>query len=230
MESADSPRDDEPMKVVHIVAGLLGLLSGAVALAALKGGPLHRRAGTLFAYSMLALSGSGVVLAVMQPDRISSVAGLLAFYLVTTSLLTARRHDQRFHWMDVAAALIGLTAAILGFTFGTYAVRSPTGMLDEQVGAPAFVFGGVALLAVLGDLRMMLGRIQGARRIARHLWRMCFALWIAATSFFLGQAEEFPAQLRIYPLLAAPMLLVFVLMLYWLVRVLFTNRFRRLDS
>jgi uncharacterized membrane protein len=64
------------MKVVHIVAGLLGLLSGAVALAALKGGPLHRRAGTLFAYSMLALSGSGVVLAVLQPDRISSVAGL----------------------------------------------------------------------------------------------------------------------------------------------------------
>jgi hypothetical protein len=100
---------------------------------------------------------------------------LLAFYLVTTSLLTARRHDQHFHWMDVAAALIGLTAAILGFTFGTYAVRSPTGMLDEQVGAPAFVFGGVALLAVLGDLRMMLGRIHGARRIARHLWRMCFA-------------------------------------------------------
>jgi hypothetical protein len=42
--------------------------------------------------------------------------------------------------------------------------------------------------------------------------------------------EEFPAQLRIYPLLAVPILLVFVLMLYWLVRVLFTNRFRRLDS
>ena len=80
-----------------------------------------------------------------------------------------RRHDQRFHWMDFAAALIGLTAAILGFTFGTYAVRSPTGMLDEQVGTPAFVFGGVALLAVFGDQRMMPGRIQGARRIARHL-------------------------------------------------------------
>jgi peptidoglycan/LPS O-acetylase OafA/YrhL len=76
----------------------------------------------------------------------------------------------------------------------------------------------------------MLGRIQGARRIPRHLWRMCFALWIAATSFLLGQAEEFPTQLRIYPLLAVPMLLVFMLMLYWLVRVLSTNRFRRLDS
>src|SRR4029450_9828963 len=38
MESADSPRHDEPMKVVHIVAGVLGLLSGSVALAALKGG------------------------------------------------------------------------------------------------------------------------------------------------------------------------------------------------
>ena len=59
---------------------------------------------------------------------------------------------------------------------------------------------------------------------------MCFALWIAALSFFLGQADEFPAQLRIYPLLAVPMLVVIVLMLYWLVRVLFTNRFRGLHS
>jgi hypothetical protein len=75
MESADSPRHDEPMKVVHIVAGVLGLLSGAVALAALRGASASQ-AGTPFAYSMLALSGSGVVLAVMQPDRISSVAGL----------------------------------------------------------------------------------------------------------------------------------------------------------
>jgi uncharacterized membrane protein len=218
------------MKFVHIVAGLMALISGAVALFALKGGRLHRKSGAFFVYSILTLSGSGIVLAVRQPDRISSVAGLLTFYLVTTSLLTARRHDERFHWMDAAAMLLGLTAGVLGFKFGFDAMNSPAGMLDGLPGTPAFVFGGMAFLAVVGDIRMMLGRIRGARRIARHLWRMCFALFIAAASFFLGQADEFPAQIRTYPLLAAPVLLVFVLMLYWLARVLFTKRFRNLDS
>lgn len=33
---------------------------------------------------------------------------------------------------------------------------------------------------------------------------MCFALFVASGSFFLGQADEFPEAFRIYPLLAIP--------------------------
>jgi len=52
----------------------------------------------------------------------------------------------------------------------------------------------------------------------RHLWRMCFALFIATGSFFLGQAKVFPEELRIFPILAAPVLLVLLAMVYWWVR------------
>ena len=38
--------------------------------------------------------------------------------------------------------------------------------------------------------------ISGAQRITRHLWQMCVALFIAAASFFLGQAKVFPASVR----------------------------------
>ena len=69
---------------------------------------------------------------------------------------------------------------------------------------------------------MLLARsIPWAQRIARHLWRMCLALWIATASFFLGQSDEFPEALRIMPLLCTPVLLVMLFMIYWLVRVLF---------
>jgi hypothetical protein len=82
----------------------------------------------------------------------------------------------------------------------------------------------VALLAAAGDIRMLLTHnMQWTHRIARHLWRMCFALWIAVASFFLGQSDEFPEALRIMPLLCTPVLLVLLLMFYWLVRVLFTQ-------
>jgi len=54
---------------------------------------------------------------------------------------------------------------------------------------------------------------------------MCFALWIATTSFFLGQAKVFPEPIRIMPLLAIPVLLVLLLMFYWLVRALVMKRY-----
>jgi hypothetical protein len=71
------------------------------------------------------------------------------------------------------------------------------------------------------------GGLFGAQRIARHLWRMCFSLFIASGSFFLGQAKVIPKPIRIVPLLAIPALLPLVLMFYWLLRVRFTKWYRR---
>ena len=48
---------------------------------------------------------------------------------------------------------------------------------------------------------------------------MSFALFIAALSFFIGQAQVFPKPVRIMPLLALPVLAVLVTMVYWLWRV-----------
>jgi peptidoglycan/LPS O-acetylase OafA/YrhL len=208
------------MILLHILGGLIGLTSGAVALSASKGGTLHRRSGTVFVYAMLVMSASGAVMAARMPERVSVIAGLLTFYLVVTALLTVRRRGRSFPWMDVAAMVFGLAVATLAFVFGMAGTDNPA----EPPPAMAAVFGVVALLAVSGDLRMLVTRsLPWSQRIARHLWRMCLALWIAAASFFLGQSDEFPEALRIMPLLCAPVLLVMLLMFYWLVRVLFTQ-------
>ena len=213
------------MKLVHIIAGLSGLISGAVTLYAFKGGKLHRRSGVIFVGVMLVMSASGAALAAVKPDRISVVAGLLTFYLVSTALLTVRRPVQKFNWVDAAATLLGISTAILGTKFGVEALYSPTGTLDGLPPVPVFIFAAVALMAVIGDIRMRISlNIDGTHRIARHLWRMCFALWIAVGSFFLGQAQVFPKAIRIMPLLATPVILVMVLMFYWLARVLFKNK------
>lgn len=64
-------------------------------------------------------------------------------------------------------------------------------------------------------------------RSARHLWRMCVAMFIATGSFFLGQAKVFPEEYRIVPLLAVPMIVVLVVMIYWWARVLRGRRVPR---
>jgi uncharacterized membrane protein len=205
---------------IHILAGSTGIISGFVALSVLKGGKVHRKAGMIFVYAMLTLSATGAVIAATKGQRINFIAGCLTFYLVTTALLTVRRRVQGFHWTNVGAMLVGLTTALFAFKFGFDAMNSPTGTLDGLPPPPAFMFGVVGLIAAYGDLRMMrAGGLQGADRIARHLWRMTFAMWIATSSFFLGQAKVFPEPIRIMPLLAAPVLLVFLVLIYWLVRV-----------
>ena|SRR5688500_9577578 len=89
------------------------------------------------------------------------------------------------------------------------------------------LFAIVALSSGASDVRVARsGPLRGASRLARHLWRMCFALWIAAGSFFLGQADKLPEVLRIPALLAVPVLIPLVAMVYWLWRVRNRQTFR----
>ena len=56
--------------------------------------------------------------------------------------------------------------------------------------------------------------IKDARRLARYLWRMCFGLFIASGSFFLGQMKFLPQSLRILPLVGTLAVAPLVILLY----------------
>jgi uncharacterized membrane protein len=209
---------------VHILAGALALVFGYVALYATKGAKLHRRSGILFVYAMVAMSLSGAFMDAVSTWRITVnvVAGLLTFYFVTTALLTVRHRSQVSLWMDRATVLFVVTVSVLAFAAGFELAsrRSPEA-------PPSFMFGIVGLLAAAGDIRMMRGGgVQGQRRIARHLWRMCFAMWVAAASFFWGPQNRVPEVIRIPALQAAAVLLPIAVMLFWLWRLRIRQTFR----
>jgi hypothetical protein len=186
----------------------------------------------IFVCSMLALSASGATIAALQSQKVNIIAGMLTFYLVTTALLTVHRPIIKRSWVDVGAMLVGLMVGVFSVSLGVEALSSTRGTIDGYPPAIVFIFGAVALLATLGDARILLARamargaaggirVEVANRLGRHLWRMCFALWLATSSFFLGQAKLFPEPIRSSGLLAIPVVLVLVFMVYWLVRVMF---------
>ena len=202
---------------VHIIGGLVAIGAGFVALAALKGARLHRRSGMVFVYAMMIMSVTGATIALLKPNGWgTAMGGFLAFYLVTTGLLTSRRVPG-FQWTDLAALLMAVTLGVTYYTFGQ-AVSSPSGRAYGYPSPLYFVFGTVTWLAAFGDARVLVRGIHGSRRLARHVWRMCFAMFIATASFFLGQAKAIPKPLRIMPLLWIPVLAVMVMTIYWLVR------------
>lgn len=213
-----------PLTPFHILAGGTALLAGAAALALPKGSRAHARAGTLFFGAMLAMAGTGAVIAAFRPERITAVVGVLTCYLVATSWMTARRRDGRAGRFELAAMAVAAGCAIAMLTFGFQAL--PTGRLDSLPPEPAFAFAGVAALAAALDLNFILrGGVSRPQRIARHAWRMCAALLIAAFSFFLGQQKVMPVAWHGSFLLFLPPLAVLAAMVFWLLRVRFTRAF-----
>lgn len=78
----------------------------------------------------------------------------------------------------------------------------------------------LAAFVAIGDVRLIIKRgIHGAQRLARHLWRMCFALLLSVISFAF-QVQKYYPKIDQSLALIVPGALVLVVMVYWLVRVL----------
>ena len=210
-----------PLLVLHIGAGSTALVSGFLALYSPKGATLHRRAGIVFVVSMLAMAAAGFWLTLALPPWIvvNGSAATISATFVATALTAVRPPATWTRWTERIASPVLLAVAAVNLAFGFEAAASG-GRRNGIPAFPYFLFGVAALFAVIGDVRVMLrGPLTGPARIARHLWRMTFALWVASLSFFIGQAKVFPKPVRIMPVLATPVLLVLVTMLYWLWRI-----------
>lgn len=207
---------------LHIGAGSVGLVAGAAAFVFRKGSDLHRLAGKVFAVAMMLMAGIGACVApfLPTPERASVVAGALTFYLVLTSWTAVKRKPGRVGRFDYAMLLSSLSIVIAGACLFWLASRSPTGTLDGQPGAAFVMFVIIGSLAAVGDLRLILNRgVSGATRVARHLWRMTVALFIAANALFLGQPQVFPTAVQASGALNLPALLILALLVYWLCHV-----------
>ena len=200
---------------IHITAGGLALVLGALALSVKKGGTVHRRSGLLFVYAMLIMGISAAIL--------GNVGGLMAAYFVVTALTTVRPVSPWTRRINVAALALAVGLALLDILGGVKAFNSPRGVLNGVPFLMLFFIATVMILAAIGDVRIMrFGLPRGGPRLARHLWRMCFALFIAAGSFFSIRervAKILPEPFTTGPMRALPILLIFGAMFYWLWRV-----------
>jgi len=210
---------------LHIGGASLGLAAGTVAVVARKGAPLHRAAGHVFFVAMLTMSAAAAVTGPFIPDRLTALMGVFTFYLTATAWLAVRREPGRTGRLEVAALFLALGAVAAYAWLAWVGTRSPGGLVDgEQHYGLAIAVGAIAALAASLDLRVIRrGGLTGAPRIARHLWRMCLALFVVWGSF-AGQPKAQPEALRGEPLLFLPALAALGLMVFWLIRVRMPRR------
>lgn len=215
--------------LIHISGAVLGILSGFLAMTLRKGSGWHAVAGNAFTVSMIAMSTSAAYMATfVHPVALNVVVGLLTFYLVTTAWWAAKRRDPAMGLADIAGMLYIVALTCAAMRWGIEGLRSAGGTKDTVPAAIYFIFGTVALLCAATDIRMLRrGTLAGARRLARHLWRMSLALLIATLSLYPGQAKLFPQAIRDTNLLFIPHVLLIGSMLFWMARVSRQRRARQ---
>lgn len=213
---------------IHIVAGALAIVLGAIALLVKKGGDVHRHIGRLFVYSMLVMGATASILEFVRSAAATNlVPALMSVYFVGTALTTVRPVSKWTAAINVGALTLATGLALVSIFGGVKGVNSPGlspgGVPFRTVGVMSLILAAVLILSAAGDVRIMRsGALRGGQRLARHLWRMCFALFIAAGSFFSIRervARILPEPFTSGPMRALPILLLFGAMFYWLWKV-----------
>ena len=221
--------------VVHAFGGIIAILSGWTSMLARKGSRVHRKSGDIFVVSMIVMAVFGGYVAYTKSQTLNVFAAIFTFYLVSSAWLTAARRPRQIGRAEYALLLLALGTAIAAFIVG--ANRASVGR--SSLAAGYFIFGSIGFLSAGGDIRLVIGRgVEGAKRMVRHLWRMCFALFVATASFFIGTASDpvlhrtglrarlFPEAVRKTHLPQVPALILVVLTIFWLCRVLFTDKYK----
>ena len=176
--------------VLHIIAGFLALGAAGLALGTVKGGPAHRRAGTLYVLSMLVVTLTTFALVAIRPNLFLFVIGIFSFYLVFSGWRAALLRDGRLRWPDhlggLAMGATGLAMMGLGLN----------GLVGDGGAQPVIllVFGAIGLTMALSDWRdWRAGPVTGKARIARHLTRMLAGSIATLTAAIVVNVTFLPA-------------------------------------
>jgi hypothetical protein len=152
------------------------------------------------------------------PERANVIAGILTLYLVWSGWAAVRSKQVVAGRLDMLGLGVALTSVATGVVWAIQAANSPTGTLDDTPPQAFYVFILIGTFASIGDARLIMkGRVSGASRLSRHLWRMCVALFIASGSFFLGQQRVMPVWMQGSPWLFVPTFAPPAVMAYYLV-------------
>lgn len=170
---------------IHIVAGMLALVSAPIAIILRNKTPRHRIAGRVYFYSMLAVTATALVIAVYKNIPFLFLVGIFSFYAIwdaRRSLALKFLHEgQKAKWYDWVVGLITLLFDTLLVIYGIYVLTT-----GNSMGWVALVFGGIGLFSVSKSLIRFTKRPTDPKHwLYRHLQGM-LAGYIATVTAFMA--------------------------------------------
>lgn len=179
----------QTLLILHITAGTIGLVSGTIATAVIKGKKAHLINGQIFFYSMLVTALCALVMSNLQQHHnifLFAVGGF-TFYMITTG--------YRIIWLKRALkkatfpiAVIDYALFAFGIGFGIFLVILSliSLMQGEMFGWVPLTFGLICMNYARMDYSLLKG-IKPIKNVwmSNHITRMIGALIASYTAFLV---------------------------------------------
>lgn len=214
---------------LHGLIGMGAVVTGAAALLSRKGTRFHRLSGKFFVLQMCMMGlviAASVAFAVTELiSSLGMIYTALIIYLVVTSWATVKMRPMTLNQFSCVAPIVAGAIAAFALFWGWQVQTGRHIVADDIPVAAYYAFAALALLAALGDVLILRrGGIAGVRRLLRHLWRMCVALYFSVATLFTGPGSViFPDTIRGSWPLMIPELFVASLTVYFVIRLIKTK-------
>lgn len=201
--------------VVHVLAGIVCLVSGAVsALVKPKGGARHRGAGRLFLVALAVSATTAGVLLCLRFQPFFFALSVLSFYFGFSGSRVLARKDKPAHLLDWLAAGGVVAVAALSVWWGV------TGILGTDAGIVLGVLGLAVVVAIYDLWRFAFPRVVLPIRSLptfEHLTKISgayIAVWCAFTAN-IGDTLIGNVWAQIAPAIIGTPVLLIVANRYW---------------
>ncbi len=202
---------------LHIVAGIMALVTGLLALGSVKGGRWHRQNGRLYFYAMTGVFITGILLAGFRYNRFLLLIAFLSYYSVFCGVrilkLKQLHNHQRPEWYDWTAGVLNTLANLVFVGLGIY-----YGFLRGFASGAALLsigFGVGGLLISYANLKPFVVKPQKAHHwYLAHVGNMVGG-YIATLTAFLSTVVTRYDVMNPYLAFALPSVVGVPLLLLW---------------
>jgi len=112
--------------IVHVIAGVISLVTGSFALGLLKGGKNHSKVGRVYSKAMLVVFVTAIILSTVKFIPFLFMIAFLSYYAVFAGVrilkLKKLHKGQKAKWYDWTAGIVTTIAGIGFIAYGVYFV------------------------------------------------------------------------------------------------------------
>ena len=196
---------------VHVIAGILSLLTGLLVFILKKGTPLHVRIGKAYYAAMTIVFVSSVYVSALKNNVFLLLIGIFSYYLVYTGILYNRnRSAEKLNTWNYTRILFFALIFLSMLIYGTYALFIGA----QSLGIILFVFGGIGAFLSRIDIVFYIFKKQEVKTnfsVRSHLGRMTGSYIAAVTAFAVNNIHFLPTVV----IWLLPTVLGFILISYY---------------
>ena len=196
VESSGESVVADPILLIHILAGVVALLAGFVAIVTRKGGPRHNRAGKIYGLTMAIVAVTALPLSLWTDNWFLFAIAVFTGYLVAAGYRIVLRRRSAIDSPTVPDYALHSTMVVTGVAmvgFGGYG--AVTGVVDLGPVLAVFgLIGGALAVRELGQFRIS----PSARTpwLQRHIAFMGGAYIATVTATITVNLTMVPALVR----------------------------------